>query len=781
MMNKLSLLLVLFLVQTITTAQNTRSNCGASPYPVTILQNDGSSITYKVLGNEQLHYFETEDGYTILPNQQGVFEYAKINTNGELVPGGVKAHSAMPNSLNKNNVVKHLRYSASQIEKIKSDFNQQNQHEIALFKAAGEFPSTGNNKLCVLLVDFSDDQSPYPLQNFQNLMNQNRYQNTGSFKDAYLEYSNNQFSPNSDVYGWFRASLPRASYAQTNTDGTPNSQYMTRVRQLVTEAINKADSAGVDFSQYDNDNDGDVDGLIIFQAGFGAEQGLNGYIWSHRSTISTVVKDGKSIRNYCINPAKRNWSGQTGMVGIGVVSHEFGHIIGLPDLYDTDNSSEAIGNWGLMGGGPWLNQERTPCHLSPWSKMQMGWLNPITINSTGTYTLINSVDSNMVYRVNTPNVNEYFLLENKQKKKFDTYVPGRGLIIWHINTTKTSLYPGSNTVNRDSASYGVGVKQADGLRELERNIDRGDAGDPFPGTTNNRNFTPFSIPSSDLHPNAQGVRNPSNVSVTSITQNNDSTITFNLGNKAVSAFSLSSVSGCAPLTISFNNVSAFATNFSWNFGNGETSNQANPSNVTYTKAGNYTIKLYALDSLNQPIDSSEQTVNVKAGPTAKMTIERGDSNSFQLNNLSTDAAYVVWRFGSNQTSTAPNPKITLTTPGNLDVKLIAYTLEQCTDTAFETLSFWPLGLAENNIFGEVNAWPNPFSNALNLSIELKQNTNAEIKITDVLGKHVDTIFKGNLSAGINGFAYSNALPQGMYFITISTPESTRVIKVTSAH
>ncbi len=780
-MRKQILILALLLVQTTLFAQqhNHRSNCAAGPDMVKITQPDGSEIAYYTIGNEAVHYFKTQDDFTLLPNKSGIFEYAVINASGNLVPSGVKAYSKMPATLLKRGFEKNLTYSSTQIMQLQSEFFAQSALPVSLQKNLGEFPSLGTRKICVILVDFADEQAPYPIGNFDNLMNQTRYQNTGSFKDAFIEYSNGQFTPVSDVYGWFRVSLPRASYARNNADGSNNPSYMTNVRALVLEAINKADSAGVDFSQYDNDNDGDVDGLIIFHAGFGAEQGLNGYIWSHRSSISPVVRDGKTIRNYCINPAKRNWGGQTSMVGIGVVSHEFGHILGLPDLYDTGNNSSGTGNWGLMGGGPWLNQERTPCHFEPWCKMQLQWLTPTVINQTGTYTLKNSVDSNVVYRVNTPNPNEYFILENKQRRGFDAFTPGRGLAIWHMNTARTNLYPGSNTVNTDTSRYGVGLKQADGLRELERNMGRGNAGDLYPGTTNNRNFTPNSNPASTLHPNAQGQRNPSNVSVTNITQNADSTITFTLGNRAVAAFSLNAISGCAPFTVNINNISTFANSFVWSFGNGQTSNSGTPPAVVYTQSGNYTIKLTVYDSAGVAVDSSEQTITVQNSPTARFTTERGDSNTFTLRNQSEGAQFIVWRIGENQSSTAQNPVIRLTGNTSLPIRLIAYSPEQCTDTAFNVLEFWPVGINESNTLQQVNAFPNPFNKELSIIFNSSSNQPVSYTITNTIGQ---VLLHGTTEAMVGSnqiHIATNELPGGIFIVALKQGNYSKTLKVAS--
>src|SRR5690606_12951746 len=127
-----------------------------------------------------------------------------------------------------------------------------------------------------------------------------------------------------------------------------HNQGFQRSRQLMAEAIDAAEAGGVDFSQYDNDGDGFVDAIIAVHAGPGAEVGAQlQYIWSHRWTMGNLARhyDGVTVNDYILNPETRPW----GMVGVGVIAHEFGHALGLPDLYDTDNSSRGIGNFGLMG------------------------------------------------------------------------------------------------------------------------------------------------------------------------------------------------------------------------------------------------------------------------------------------------------------------------------------------------------------------------------------------------------------------------------------------------
>ncbi|MCC6684115.1 MAG: immune inhibitor A, partial [Bacteroidia bacterium] len=226
---------------------------------------------------------------------------------------------------------------------------------------------------------------------------------------------------------------------------------------------------------------------------------------------------------YCVTHETRS---TVNMVGIGVFVHEFGHILGLPDLYDVSYVSEGIGNWGVMGGGCWLNGEKTPCHFDAWSKMQLGWQQPLVISQEKTYTLPACVDSNISFKILTPNSNEYFLLENMQKRKFDTYLPGKGLAIWHINTYKTSLYPGNNSINTDTTDQGVSLTEADGLRHLDRGSNQGDPGDLFPGAKSKRIFEDESYPSAKMNDGF-----PSGVKVTEIFETNG-IISFYLGKRA---------------------------------------------------------------------------------------------------------------------------------------------------------------------------------------------------------------------------------------------------------
>jgi M6 family metalloprotease-like protein len=320
-------------------------------------------------------------------------------------------------------------------------------------------------------------------------MNSTGWNGTGSFRDFYEEISYDQFHPEATVDGWYMA--------ENNHDYYGYNQGFTYAVELVRKAVDEAEAAGMDFSQFDNDGDGWVDALNIVHAGPGAEEGDQSNIWSHKWSLSAadlaVQYDGVWIDSYTINPEIQ----YNTQVYIGVIAHEFGHALGLPDLYDTDGSSAGIGNWGLMSGGSWGTDGGSPwypAHMCPWGKTQMGWVTPVLLeNDTTAIELLPVETYPVVYQINHPtDDSEYFMLENRQKRGFDVNMFREGLLIWHMDDEKlTGWGP-----NSDEPHYGVGLEQADGQYHLELGYGRGDAGDPFPGSTGNHTFDDDSVPNS---------------------------------------------------------------------------------------------------------------------------------------------------------------------------------------------------------------------------------------------------------------------------------------------
>ncbi len=243
-----------------------------------------------------------------------------------------------------------------------------------------------------------------------------------------------------------------------------------------------------------------VDALMIVHSGSGAEfTGSDNDIWSHSWEMSSQkLHDGVYTYAYTMMP--EFWQ-SPGDMTCGVYVHEFGHMVfGLPDLYDYDYSSEGLGNWSLMAGGSWNGPSGmggSPALPDAWSRIKMGYAAAMTLTQdTSGMQIENVQSSSTVYKLwkYGTSLKEYFLIENRQQTGYDTYLPGNGLLIYHVDdnvsNNNSEWYPGYAS----SGHYHVALEQADGLYNLEKNQNEGDGSDPYPGTSNNHAFNSTTAP-----------------------------------------------------------------------------------------------------------------------------------------------------------------------------------------------------------------------------------------------------------------------------------------------
>jgi M6 family metalloprotease-like protein len=521
---RLRIIILFILILCVSGAEAQPSYIPAAPYTVKVIQPDGTELDIRGKGDEHGHFTVTDDGYTVIRNSEGFYEFARLLHDGKLDFSGIRARNVNERSEDENNFLeslpKFLKESSDQAGKrLKSagtDFQK-------------SFPSSGSKRVLLLLIEYPDLTHNYARNNFDKMMNQQNYNGTGSFRDYYFQASNKHLSLAVDVFGWYTAKNSYSYYGENNGDD--------RARMLVAEAVDAAEKAGVNFSYYDNDGDGYVDNLMVAHSGPGAEEGSRTeYIWSHSWFLGSYSKkyDGVTISRYIIQPETRSY----GLVGIGVFCHEFGHALGLPDLYDTDDSngdSEGLGNWCLMAAGGWLNKEKTPAMLSAWAREKLGWINPVIIDSDGDFSLTPTATGNACYKLLTPVKNEYFLLENRHPAGFDKALPGSGLAIFHINTLRSD-----NDNERLKLSD---LEEADGRDDLDKCNNRGDAGDLFPGTSMNTVFNDLTYPDSR---NYNG--SPSGVSIYNI-KKEGTLITFSAGKETVHGVDLTFVTTANRLTV----------------------------------------------------------------------------------------------------------------------------------------------------------------------------------------------------------------------------------------
>ncbi|MEN3046078.1 MAG: M6 family metalloprotease domain-containing protein [Candidatus Hydrothermales bacterium] len=362
---------------------------------------------------------------------------------------------------------------------------------------------TDTAKIPVILAEFSDNLADSSVNHFQQLLFSVGTYPTGSMADYYLENSYGKFLVTGWVSNWLMMPQPYSYYTNNNYGF---GSYPQNAQGLARDAVIAADPY-VDFSQFDRNNDGYVDVVFIVHAGPGAEEtGNPNDIWSHAWVIPGGVSvDGKIAYKYSMMPENGR---------VGVFGHEYGHNLGLPDLYDTDYSSEGLGNWSMMAGGSWGNNGRTPVHFDIWCKYKLGFVTPTNVTSIIRNASFDPIENlPIAYRLwtNGNSSPQYFLVEFRKKIKFDSYLPGEGLLIYHIDEYMSNnnyeWYPGLP----GGLHYKVALEQADGKWDLEKKQNSGDPGDPYPGTTLNTSFDNYSTPNSKNYQN-----NPTYVSITGI-------------------------------------------------------------------------------------------------------------------------------------------------------------------------------------------------------------------------------------------------------------------------
>ncbi len=311
---------------------------------------------------------------------------------------------------------------------------------------------------------------------------------SGSMTEYYLENSYGKLYIKGKSSTWLRMPQPYSYYV-----GDDNG--VSKSRELARHAVEEAFARGVvNFSDYDLNNDGELDGLIIVHAGPGEEadsESAYEAIWSHRWVMdSAVTYDGVRMFDYITVPEESNGT----VSPIGVVCHEFGHLLGLIDLYDTspvEQPSSGLGNWSLMASGSYNGHSKIPSHLDAWSKIKAGFVVPIEITNNLYQQEIPRVEElPIIFKLanNSITSTEYWLVENRQKEKFDWAIPGEGLCIYHIDESVAN----NNNPNR----FRVALEQPDGRNELAFVFNElGDWGDVWPDS-GRVNFHDLTIPSS---------------------------------------------------------------------------------------------------------------------------------------------------------------------------------------------------------------------------------------------------------------------------------------------
>ncbi len=358
---------------------------------------------------------------------------------------------------------------------------------------------SGPINVLAILVEFSDNANQVSGTYFDNLIYGNSGNTVWSFYDEVSYYTLDIVTVNlPSSIGW--RTMPQTYAYYVGADyGFGN--YPNNAQRLAEDAVYAANPY-VDFSQYDNDNDGVVDAIYIIHAGPGAEwTGNVNDIWSHAwSCYNDPYVDGVWVNGYSMEP--EYWVNPNDMT-CGVYVHELGHVFGLPDLYDYGYDSRGLGRWSVMAGGSWNGSAgNSPAHFDAWSRAFLGFATPVNVAGNITGASFPAVENTpTIYRLwtNSQGGPQYFLAENRQQVGFDSQLPSEGLMIYHVDENQSGnnnqWYPGHTS----SGHYKVALEQADGDWDLEHDTNSGDGGDPYPGSTNNHAFNNSSTPNSQSY------------------------------------------------------------------------------------------------------------------------------------------------------------------------------------------------------------------------------------------------------------------------------------------
>lgn len=458
---------------------------------------DGSTIEATWMGDEAMHFYQTDDGKCLQTDDKGF------------------AHFVDAEQLRQTWKAKLHKRQAHQAQRQASSRK----------KAQGAI--TGRKHGLVILVQFPDVPFHYTKTDFQHFFNEEGYSddiNIGSVHDYFLDASYGHFDFSFDVIGPITMPDSLYHYGRNNLNGDDQHPAV-----MVKEAIMMIDGI-VDFSEYDWNRDGEVEQIFIIHSGYDeAQSRTNDDIWSHAWTLTEAIEegdgdgpirvDGVVVDSYATSAELRGRTG-TNITGIGTACHEFSHCFGLPDFYDTDGRNFGMSTWSLMDYGEYNGNGGNPVGFTSYERMFCGWLEPRELKEPVRVVGMPDLTSRPVAYIlrNSGKSDEYYLFENRQKVSWDKYIGGHGMLVIHVDYD--SLAWAENAVNVFRNHQRMTIIPADNMLYSGTL-----SGDPWP-QSGKTELSDNSTPAASLYnPNAEGDLLMHH-SITEITESSDNLISF---------------------------------------------------------------------------------------------------------------------------------------------------------------------------------------------------------------------------------------------------------------
>ena len=474
----------------------------AYPGFITARQQDGTELTIRRVGDEYHNMVLSSDGYALLFNAATHnYEYALLEADGFVTSGVVASDpdSRSPEAVrmleNIDREAVEARFAADMAlardrmapKPVNTGTGPQRIVRIS------DVPTTGKHDVLVILVEFADrkfsdcEAMSDPKNYYDRFFHESGFSDYGchgSVYDYYFEGSCERYDPDFRVFGPVTVSGGYADYA-----GSGGSAYTYK---MIQEAIPLVDAQyDVDFADFDTDGDGVIDNVYCLYAGYGqADSPVRDSIWPHsynlKATHNEFDVDGVTVDRYTVS---QQVNGQSNLpVGIGTFVHEFGHVLGLADHYNNSlslgNPANNVGNWDVMSSGSYNNDQNCPAPFSAFERYSLGWTEPVELDprEPSMIEMTPYMDSGQCYRLTVkPDDKEYFLIENRQQKDWDEYLPGHGILVWHIE--EDQVVWDINRPNADQNHQRVDIVEAAGIL-----TSTGHSSDAFPGTSNVRQY-----------------------------------------------------------------------------------------------------------------------------------------------------------------------------------------------------------------------------------------------------------------------------------------------------
>lgn len=485
----------------------------AKPGVITVQNADGTEISARLVGDEFFHQYFSTDGYP-LTMVDGNLYYCHITDNGDVIPSGIRAVEVEKRDALAKEYLAGISLQGLE-QRIEKRAAKSPRRQMVAQMASGRnnvranaggndgppydrgyglfpdlrFPAYGKQKAIVILVEYQDIKFTLsdPHDYFSRMLNEkgfNDYGGTGCANEFYKLNSEDTFDCQFDVFGPITLANNRAYYGGNDAYGDD-----IRPGHMVKEACDALDPE-VDFTEYDRDGNGIVDNVFVFYAGMGeASGGPAESVWPHSwnmasAGFSNLFYDGVKVHTYgCSN----EWERGNRPDGVGTFVHEFSHVMGLPDLYATRYTGAFTpGSWSAMDYGPYNNDGMTPPLYGAFERYALGWMKPREIDRAVNATLP-PIIKNVAGVIRTTSDKEFFLVENRQQTGWDKYVPGHGMLIWHVQYDDNVW--NRNEVNNTPSHQYVDIEEADGSQS-----EGSRSGDSFPGTANKTSFTSSTSP-----------------------------------------------------------------------------------------------------------------------------------------------------------------------------------------------------------------------------------------------------------------------------------------------